>query len=124
MTAEAQRTKRPPLIIQYTEQEAAELLEISPLALKNERRLGRISFQRRGKRGVRYREEHLREYLDKKQVLACPKEETPNDSSSASSGSASESTRPSGALLGSTKRRDRLNAVRQAREILSGRKSH
>ena len=49
--------------LMYSESQAAKLLGLTPIALKNERARGRIGFLKRGT-SIRYLPEHLREYVN------------------------------------------------------------
>lgn len=100
----------------YTERQAADIIGCHKLTLRRWRRLGLISYQRHGARGVRYWQSHINEYLQR-QVVRC--QQMRNDSSSATSGSASEKIHPSGARPGSMGRRVKPEDVQRAMSILS-----
>lgn len=64
LAAQAARQQQAPAITALTENEAAKRLGMTPDQLRSERRLGRISFARCGRK-VRYSPDDLQRYLDK-----------------------------------------------------------
>lgn len=90
-----------------TEQQAAVELLVSVDTIRRERRRGKLGYLRIGRR-IFITEDHLRDYLQRQSVIPCPSENAM--SKSVATGSASETTRPTGAVLGSIPLPDRLDA--------------
>lgn len=97
----------------FTAEEVAERLQCHPETIMREARAGRLSFTRVG-RLVRFTPEHVRQYLEQQQGAAWQS----IGGKSGTTGSAKTGT-GHGAERGSTKRRDKHDALRLANEILT-----
>lgn len=104
-----------------TEREAAEMLGVSIDTVRRERKRRRIGHAVIGGR-VRYTQDHLAKYIETWSVSACPADEPTTLARSATTGSPSAPTAPSGVEHGSTRRPDRL-AVHHSAQAIFGRPS-
>jgi excisionase family DNA binding protein len=91
----------------FTEQQVAVELQVSVDTIRRERHRGKLGYLRVGRR-IFVTEYHLRDYLERQSVSPCPIENA--TSKSAATGSASETTRPTGAGPGSMPLPDRRDA--------------
>lgn len=119
-------------ITRYTEQQAAELLGVCRITLKRERKRGNIEYTLVGVRGIKYTQQQIDAYIEKRrrcngeQSEPCHKGHlaaTAASPRSVISGSATtQSHLRCGASRGTTRRAARLEGVALASRILRERK--
>jgi hypothetical protein len=119
-------------IARYTEPEAAKQLGCSLITLKRERRRGNIEYTLIGVRSIKYTQQQIDAYIEKRRrcngekTEPCEKghlEAAPASPKSETSGCRSTAPRrASGASRGTTRRLARLEGVAQASRILRAQK--
>lgn len=97
----------------YSEKEVATYLGVSVFTIRRARYAGEISFIQ-SKRYVRYRESHIAEYLQSKEITC----HEMTDLKSTDTGFQSVRTARTGAQRGSAPKLDKRNALASARQIL------
>jgi tRNA(His) 5'-end guanylyltransferase len=102
-----------PLEKLYSEKEVATYLGVSIFTIRRARYAGEISFIQ-SKRCIRYRESHITEYLQSKEITC----HEMTDLKSTGTGFQSVKTARNGAQRGSVPKLDRQNALASARQIL------